>query len=186
MRVTLFRAAFVLPLLLVAACGAPPPARPAAPPPADPAFTAIAGEYLEDLYRRQPTQATYLGIHKYDDRLDDYSRQAVTDAVAAARGFRARVAAVPAGLSASNQLDREQLLRAIDSRILSLDVIRPWAIEPDAYSSGITNTACVMIPATGSRRSRTRCCATRGSSPASGCTRRAPRIPPTATTRWGS
>jgi uncharacterized protein (DUF885 family) len=129
------------------ACGspqAPPP--PAAAPSADAPFTALAGEYLEDLYRRQPTQATYLGIHKYDDKLDDYSKQGVTDAVASARGFRQRVAATDtAALNAANQLDREQLLRAIDSRILTLEVIRPWAKDPDTYSSGITNTAYLMI-----------------------------------------
>ena len=51
--------------------------------------------------------------------------RAVTDAVAAARGFRQRVEAIDAAaLNPANQLDREQLLRAIDSRILSLDVIR--------------------------------------------------------------
>src|SRR5262249_1685732 len=48
-------------------------------------------------------------------------------------------------LSLSNQLDRAQLLHAIDSRILTLDVIRPWARDPDIYSSGITNTAYLMI-----------------------------------------
>ena len=94
----------------------------------DQAFTAVAHQYLEDLYRRQPTQATYLGIHKYDDQLEDYSRQAVTEAVAAARAFRDRVSAIdPATLSPDNQLDREQLLHAIDSRLLTLEVVRPWA-----------------------------------------------------------
>ena len=106
----------------------------------------MAGEFLEDLYRRQPTQATYLGIHKYDDKLEDLSQSAIKDAVTAARGFRERVAAIDAAsLSPANQLDREQVLRAIDSRILSLDVIRPWAKDPDTYSSGITNTAYLMI-----------------------------------------
>ena len=57
----------------------------------DAAFTALASEYLEDIFRRQPTQATDLGIHKYDDQLENYSRQAVMDAIAAARGFRDRV-----------------------------------------------------------------------------------------------
>ena len=129
------------------ACGSPPP------PPSQPAagsgdtrFEAVAHEYLEDLYRRQPTQATYLGIHKYDDRLEDYSRQAVTDAVAAARQFRDRVAAIDAAsLSADRQLDREQLLHAIDSRVITLDVIRPWAKDADTYSSGLTSTAYIMI-----------------------------------------
>ena len=112
----------------------------------DAAFTALSQEYLEDLYRRQPTQATYLGIHKYDDRLEDYSRQAVADAVAAARRFRDRVAAIDAAaLSDPRQLDREQLLHAVDSRLLTLDVIRPWAKDADTYSSGLTSTAYIMI-----------------------------------------
>jgi len=137
-------------LALVAACGSPqssqqqPSAQQA--PSGDAAFTTLAGEYLEDLYKRQPTLATFLGVHKYDAALDDYSRQSVTDAIAAARAFRQRVTATDiAGLSPSNQLDREQLLRAIDGRILTLETIRPWARDPDSYSSGITNTAYLMI-----------------------------------------
>ena len=43
------------------------------------------------------------------------------------------------------QLDREQLLHAIDSRLLTLEVVRPWARDPDTYSSGLTNTAYIMI-----------------------------------------
>jgi uncharacterized protein (DUF885 family) len=137
--------------LVVTACNSSQPSSAAPPagqakPSGDAAFTALAGEYLEDLYKRQPTQATYLGVHKYDDKLDDYSRQAVTDAVTAAKGFRDRVSAVDAGaLSSSNQLDRDELLHALDSRILALETIRQWARDPDTYSSGITNTAYLMI-----------------------------------------
>ena len=144
-------AAVLLAFLFLASCGPdkPPQRPPASPPSGDTAFTTVAREYLEDVYRRQPTQATFLGIHTYDDKLEDYSRQAVNDAVAAARGFRQRVAAVDAGtLSAADQLDREQLVRLIDSRILALDVVRPWAKDPDTYSSGITNTAYIMIKRT--------------------------------------
>src|SRR6186713_367581 len=51
----------------------------------DTAFHEVSHAYLEDLYQRQPTYATYLGIHKYNERLDDYSRAAVDDAVTSAR-----------------------------------------------------------------------------------------------------
>ena len=113
---------------------------------ANPAFDELARAFLEDLYQRQPTWATSLGIHKYDDRLDDYSRNGVDRSVASARSFRARVAAIDAtSLSIDRQLDREQLLRAIDSQLLTLDVVRPWARDPDTYSSGLTRTAYVMI-----------------------------------------
>jgi len=143
------RSRFVVILLvatpLFAACSSPPPPAPAAES-KDAAFTAVAAEYLEELYRRQPTQATDLGIHKYDDRLENYSRGATADAIASARRFRERVTAVdPGTLSLDKQLDRQHLLHAIDSRILMLDVVRPWAKDADTYSSGMTNTAYVMI-----------------------------------------
>ena len=131
-------------------CGSsqPQPSRTAVPP-GDSAFNEVAHSYLEDIYRRQPTQATFLGIHKYDDQLEDYSRQAVMDATASARQFRDRLTAVdPKTLSAANQLDREQLLHAIDSRLLTLEVVRPWAKDADSYSSGLTNTAYIMIKRT--------------------------------------
>ena len=115
-------------------------------PSGDAAFSDVAHAYLEDLYRRQPTQATYLGIHKYDDRLEPYSRQAVTEAVASARRFRDRAAAIdPQALSEATRLDREQLLHEIDSRLLTLEVVRPWAKDADSYSSGLTNTAYIMV-----------------------------------------
>ncbi|MEO8074748.1 MAG: DUF885 domain-containing protein [Acidobacteriota bacterium] len=132
--------------LLGACTSKPAPATPAAVESKDAAFKAVVHDLLEDTFRRQPTGATYLGIHKYDDQLEDYSRQGVTDAVAAARQFRDRVSAVDAAsLSPDNQLDREQVLRALDSRILTLDVIKPWATNPDTYSSALTQTAYIMI-----------------------------------------
>ena len=131
----------LLPLLLITgACSAPSPAPAPAKPSGDAAFTEVGKAYLEDTYQRQPVLATLLGIHKYDERLGDPSQQAVADEVAALRTFRERAAAIDATtLTPSNQLDREQLLLAIDSRILTLEAIRPWARDPDTYSSGLTN-----------------------------------------------
>jgi uncharacterized protein (DUF885 family) len=146
MRISHSALIVALSAMLFPACGSEQKAPPPAPESKDAAFTALAHDYLEDLYLRQPTQATYLGIHKYDDQLEDYSRQAVTNAVAAARQFRDRVNAIdPGTLAADTQLDREQLLHAIDSRLLTLEVVRPWARDADAYSSGLTNTAYIMI-----------------------------------------
>ena len=133
--------------LIAGACASSaPPAQPANVESRNSDFDEVSRAYLEDLYQRQPTWATYLGIHKYNDRLDDYSRNAVDDAVVSARQFRGRVAAIDAAtLSFDRQLDREQLLRSIDSRLLSLEVERPWAVDPDSYSSGLTQTAYIMI-----------------------------------------
>jgi uncharacterized protein (DUF885 family) len=136
----------ILLLALIVGCRQTPPSPPAAAPSADTDFTDVAAAVLEDVYRRHPTQATFLGIHKYDDRLEDYSRQAVMNEITALRAFRDRVAGIDASrLGDANRLDREQLLRALDGQILTLDVIRPWARNADAYSSGLTTTAYLMI-----------------------------------------
>jgi uncharacterized protein (DUF885 family) len=113
---------------------------------AEAAFTRLVDELVDDSLRRNPTQATYLGIHTHDDQLEDASRRAVEDESAALRAFRTRVAAIdPATLPAASALDHEQVLRAIDSQLLTNDVIRPWQTTPDSYSSGITSTAFIMI-----------------------------------------
>jgi len=128
-----------------AACGAPAPPAPASGS-GDAEFTKLVAEILEDGYFRYPTQATYLGIHKYDDKLENYSRGAVDDAVATARKFRGQIEKIdPASLSPDKQLDREFVDHALTSRILDLDVIKPWAKDPDTYSSGLANTAYIMI-----------------------------------------
>ncbi len=142
---------------MAAACSQPSAPPPAAKPSGDAAFAEVSRAYLEDTYKRQPTFATYLGVHKYDTTLRDPSRQAVIDELAAARDFRQRVAAIdPSTLNPVNQLDREQLLLAIDSRVLALDVVKSWAKDPDYYSSGLTNTAYLMIKR-GTRRRRKDC-----------------------------
>jgi uncharacterized protein (DUF885 family) len=106
----------------------------------DAAFKQVATEILEDLFKRRPTQATDLGIHKYDAELDDYSAAAVKAESDAARAFKTRLAAIdPASLSLDQQLDREQLLRAADNTVVQNDVIKRWAKDPDLYPTGITN-----------------------------------------------
>jgi hypothetical protein len=48
-------------------------------------------------------------------------------------------------LSAEAQLDLEQTKHAMDGMLLRLEVIRPWATDPDIYSSYLTQDAYVMI-----------------------------------------
>jgi uncharacterized protein (DUF885 family) len=132
-------------IALWASCGGNPPATAAAGS-GDTAYRTLATEILEDFYKRNPTHATDLGIHKYDAELDDYSAEAVTAEAQAAKAFKTRLQAVdPATLALDAQLDREELLHVMDSIVLGDEVIRMWAKDPDRYASGLTNTAYVMI-----------------------------------------
>ncbi len=133
--------------LMLQACGGSDPAPPA--PQAgngDAALAQLATEILEDYYRRNPTVATNLGIHKYDTKIEDYSAAAIADDVRGLKAFRARLDAIDATtLSVGVALDRELLVHSLDSELLRKEVIRPWATDADSYSSGITSTAYVMI-----------------------------------------
>jgi uncharacterized protein (DUF885 family) len=140
-----FRVCLVLVSITSAACGSSSP-RQEPKASADAEFQQAAREYLDGYYKRHPTAATYLGVHTFDDQLDDYSRQAVMDDIASNREFRQRVSTIDRNaLSANNQLDHEQLLHAIDSQLVTLEQVRPWAKDPDVYSSGLTRTAYIMI-----------------------------------------
>jgi uncharacterized protein (DUF885 family) len=140
----------VVAIVLVGLSGTFASCRRASPAPAtadaDATFTTLAGDVLQDYFRRRPSSATDLGIHDYDDRIEDVSQAAREAESATLKAFRRSLAGIdPAPLSLSAQLDREQLIRSLDAEILSLDVIQPWRKDPDAYSSGITRAAYVVM-----------------------------------------
>jgi uncharacterized protein (DUF885 family) len=137
--------AAVLTALVASGCTPAPPPAPAAGS-GDPAYHQLASAILEDHYTRNPTEATDLGLHKYDAQLEDLSESGLKAESAALKDFRTRLAAIdPSTLTTANVLDREQLLRSLDSRVLSIDAIRMWAKDPDAYSSAITASAYVIM-----------------------------------------
>ena len=125
-------------------------ARAQAPPPAagtgDAAFTSLAREILDDHYKRHPSHATDLGIHRYDDQLEDRSQAAIKSESEALKIFQTKLAAIdPATLTLANSLDRDQLAHTVDESVLELETIRMWAKDPDTYSGGITNAAYVIM-----------------------------------------
>ncbi|TXI63223.1 DUF885 domain-containing protein [Mycolicibacterium mageritense] len=112
----------------------------------DEAFRRLASEILEYTYKQNPSNATYLGIHKYDDKIADYSADAIAADAEAVKSFRSRLDGVDADtLTLNAQLDLEQTKHALDGMLLRDEVVRQWAKDPDTYSSGITNDAFVMI-----------------------------------------
>jgi uncharacterized protein (DUF885 family) len=145
MRISRLAIPCVLFAVTAASCATPEPTS-SSTPNEDAAFQRVADEFLNDYFKRNPTGATYLGIHDYDSQLEDASKAAVQADIAALKQFRGRFAAIDEGrLSLANQLDRTQVLSAIDSQLLDREVVRSWARNPDGYSSGLGATAYIMI-----------------------------------------
>jgi len=135
--------ACLLPASLAFAAEAAAPAATAA----DASFMKLADEFFDTLYfPLNPTAATSAGVHLYDGKLEDYSRAGVDRQVAALQAFEKRIAAVDAKpLGEQVRGDRELLLNNIRSTLLTLQTIRPWEKNADTYSSGITNSAFVIM-----------------------------------------
>ena len=108
---------------------------------------ALADDYFDHFYfPSNPTTATIDGIHRYDDRLEDFGRAEVDRQVKALQGYERRLQAVnPAALSERVRGDRELLLSNVRSSLLTLQVIRPWEKDADSYSSGISEGALALM-----------------------------------------
>ena len=110
-------------------------------------FDYLSEQFFSEVYfKYSPTSGTSAGLHQYDSQLEDYSAQAVEQEIVALRGFEKKISAIDAGaLDAPVSGDRDILLNNIHSELLSLEVIRGWEKNPDNYSSGITNSAFVIM-----------------------------------------
>ncbi len=100
----------------------------------DEAFEKLTFEYIGDLTNFSPANATLIGDHSADSRLDN------VDAAARARrrdlyeDYKAALAAIDRGkLTRANQIDAEILYSEIELRLWSLDTLQEWAWNPLVY-----------------------------------------------------
>ena len=96
-------------------------------------FMRLADEYFDTFYfPDNPTLATSMGIHLYDDQLEDYSQEAVKSRISTLRNYESRVEGVNSeALSEMVRGDHALLLNSIRSQLLSLETIRIWEKNPD-------------------------------------------------------
>ncbi len=110
-------------------------------------FEILSEQYFKDVYFHfSPTSGTAAGLHEYDSQLEDYSEASLQRQIVALHSYETKLEAIdPTALDASVADDRTILLNSIRSRLLTLEVIRPWEKNPDSYSSGITNALYVIM-----------------------------------------
>jgi hypothetical protein len=89
-----------------------------------------------------PTTATSAGIHTYDGQLEDYSKIGVSKREAELKKFQSEFSKLPASP------DRDLVLNSIRAGLLEIETVRMWERNPDNYSSGITNSAFVIMSRT--------------------------------------
>jgi uncharacterized protein (DUF885 family) len=127
-------------LILGACAAAPPPPAPApAPPPPPPtpdqAFEALTKRYLDEFPRLSPVDATALGDHRFDDRVDDAS----VEGWQAQREFSERYLAALQSidqrqLSRANQVDALLLAHELEYQRWKLSTLEDWRWNPLIYT----------------------------------------------------
>jgi len=110
-------------------------------------WNSLVDVYIERiLFAFNPSSGTQAGVHQFDAQLEDYSRANIEKQVAALEEFEKRVAAFDARLlSPTDAADREMLLGAVRSSLLTLRVIQPWEKNPDSYSSTASGGIYVLM-----------------------------------------
>jgi uncharacterized protein (DUF885 family) len=104
---------------------------------ADAKFEALAKKYIEQFLEMNPETATQLGDHRFDHRLDDYSRAGVDRDRAFNKKYLTALDAIPASrLSPVNSVDYRIMRNRLEYNIFQDDELREYEWNPLRYNLG--------------------------------------------------
>jgi uncharacterized protein (DUF885 family) len=127
-------------LLLAACTAAPPPPAPAPPPPPPPPtpdqqFEALGKRFLDESPQLTPVDATSLGDHRFDDRLDDVSAAGWQRQAEFAQAYLASLDSIDRGtLSRPNQVDLLLLRHELEYQRWKIQTLQDWRWNPLLYT----------------------------------------------------
>jgi uncharacterized protein (DUF885 family) len=97
-------------------------------------FKRVVDSYLEDFHFHHPTLALSSGLHDWDGRLEDLSREALAEEASTIRGFLSQFSAIsPSVLPQSDRLDLQLLINNAHARLHDIETIRWWEKSPQTY-----------------------------------------------------
>ncbi|HVW69696.1 MAG TPA: DUF885 domain-containing protein [Steroidobacteraceae bacterium] len=133
----------------LAGCVATPPPPPAAPPgpsEADLTFQALAKRYLDEMNALTPVNATSLGDHRFDGKLDDVSPSGYDRRVALARELLGQLQAIdPTQLARANQVDARLLENELSYSIWQIETLSEWRWNPLIYTDMAGNSIYQLL-----------------------------------------
>jgi uncharacterized protein (DUF885 family) len=104
---------------------------------ADRKFEALAKKYIDEMLEMNPETATQLGDHRFDNRLDNYSRAGVERDRAFNQKYLKALASIPVErLSAVNSVDYRIMLNRLEYNIFQDDELREYEWNPLRYNVG--------------------------------------------------
>jgi uncharacterized protein (DUF885 family) len=107
----------------------------------DAAFKKIGEEYIEQFAKFSPVQATMLGDHRYDGKLDEVSGESRQERLVWIRDIKKQLANIDRDkLSRANQVDYALVMHELNSRQWKIESLQEWAWNPLVYTE-LTGTS---------------------------------------------
>jgi uncharacterized protein (DUF885 family) len=115
--------------------------------PEDDRFQKLAKDYIEGLLQANPEYATSLGDHRFDDKLTDYSDDAVTKELARAKEARQQLDQFSdlTKLTGPNRVDVRLLKDNIDNEIFGIEELKEREWNPLLYNESLANSLYLLV-----------------------------------------
>jgi uncharacterized protein (DUF885 family) len=119
----------------------------ASPSPEDDRFQKLAKDYIEGLLQANPEYATSLGDHRFDDKLTDYSDDAVTKELARAKEARQQLEQFSdlTKLTGPNRVDVRLLKDNIDNEIFGIEELKEREWNPLLYNESLADSLYLLV-----------------------------------------
>ncbi len=100
-------------------------------------FDELAQRYIEGSFAYRPSNATYSGLHEFDDSLENWSPEAIQGEEARIRRAQSDLAKIrPASLDPSTRIDYSLLQSGMAADLFDLTEMHPWQDDPGQYNYG--------------------------------------------------
>ena len=104
----------------------------------DSAFVKLSEEFLDGYLAWRPQTGTYLGLHQYDGKLKDYSKNSIEKELARLKEYENKLASFPKdSLSARMNYDYRILLSALRQEIFSIEDLGIYVKNPMTYAGSL-------------------------------------------------
>ncbi len=96
---------------------------------------ALAAKYFSEQWRLDPSRATAVGVHDYDDVLGSFGADGYAERLAVAKRTLAALRAIdPGSMGSEASYDAQMLANALESTIAAIGVRETWKHEPASYA----------------------------------------------------
>ncbi len=98
-------------------------------------FQALAQDYFDTWYRHNPVEASWLGIHAYDDLLGDYDAGSLDDRILLTAEYLQRLLAIDqAELGTEMGVDYDLIAAELRATLWTLQDVVDWRRNPNLYA----------------------------------------------------